>query len=123
MTRFFNLIATLFFPIRYFLAVISLIAFIVILYLFVFSSQHAQATFLTPSLLILLWSLILFVLCHSFYLDPQVAQTSALHSTKKLTWFGVIKRKLSFLFLWLYSLMFLILMVVSFYFTLKVWML
>jgi hypothetical protein len=122
MTRFFNLLANLLFPIRYLLIVISLMAFIAIWYLLVFSSQQAQTSFLTPSLLIFLWGLILFVLCQSFHGAPSVTNSSLRQSTNTLSWFARVKRKLSLLFLWFYSLIFLLLMMVSLYVSLKVWM-
>ncbi|MDO6445761.1 hypothetical protein Q4493_08250 [Colwellia sp. 1_MG-2023] len=120
MTRFFTLLANVFFPIRYLLAFICFASLFLIIYLLVFAPLELQSLYLTACLLSFLWCLVLFVLCHSFHGEVASKNSSTAESKPKLGFFRRIKKKLSKIFLWIYSVAFLALIIVSLHLTIKV---
>ena len=122
MTTFFNLLANVFFPIRYLLVFICLASLSFIVYLLVFASLELQSLYLTACLLSFLWSLVLFVLCHSFHSETANEKSSCFETNprSKIGFFRRIKQKLSKIFLWIYSVAFLALIIVSLHITIKV---
>jgi hypothetical protein len=116
MAKFFNLLANALFPIRSLLLVVCVFSAASIFYLLVFSNVTFQERCLLPSLLTFLWGLILFVLCHSFS-----GRSSSYQNAHNINgWFARLKYKLATFFLWLYSVAFIVLIIVSFHFSFKV---
>lgn len=116
MAKFFNLLANALFPMRSLLIVLCAFSAISIFYFLLFSSITFQERFLLPSLLTFLWGLILFVLCHSF----SGRSSSYQDHRNNNGWFTRIKYKLATFFLWLYSIAFIALIIVSLHFSFKV---
>jgi hypothetical protein len=120
MTKFFNLLANIFFPVRYALIVICVISFFSIVYLLILSPINTQELYLTPCLLLFLWGLVLFVLCHSFHGVLHSSKTEKLNRQENTGWFSRLKEKLAKIFLWGYSFFFIVLIFISLHFSLKV---
>lgn len=120
MTKFFTLLANIFFPLRSVLVFTCFISLFSIFYLLIFSTVKIQEQYLTTCLLLFLWGLVLFVLCHSFYDDSHSDKASQLKNDDQLGWFSRLKQKLAKVFLWIYSLIFVVLIIVSIHFSLKI---
>lgn len=120
MTKFFTLLANIFFPLRTVLVFTCFISLFSIFYLLIFSTVKIQEQYLTTCLLLFLWGLVLFVLCHSFYNDSRSGKASQIKKDDKLGWFSRLKQKLAKVFLWVYSLVFIVLMLISLHFSLKI---
>lgn len=120
MAKFFNRFANILFPIRNILVFSCFSAVLFIFYLFVFSTIELQALYLTPALLVFLWGLLLFIFCHSFQGKSCAGGTNESHANKKIGWFDRVKQKLTKIFLWLYSFAFIVLILISIHFSLKV---
>jgi hypothetical protein len=120
MTKFFNVLANIFFPLRYLLVLICFISLFSIVYLLIFSSIKTQELYLTTCLLVSLWGLLLFVLCHSYHGDLSDRNASKLSAKGNLGWFRRLKLKLVKMFLWVYSLLFIILIAISMHFSFKI---
>jgi len=108
----FNRLANWLFPFRNYLLVLSILAASFIGYLLVFTAIPIQEKYLLPCLILLLWGLLFFVLTHSFHGDHQVKSS--------LSWFGRIKQKLSIFLMGIYSVFFIVVVIATLYFCLKV---
>lgn len=119
-TKFFNLLANVLFPVRKLILLCCFLFAASIVYLLGFSSIPQQDIYLVPSLLLFLWSLVLHVLCHSFF-GQENKHTRTPHG-KALTkgMFTRLKQKLARFFLWIYSVSFFTLILVSLYLTIKI---
>ena len=109
-------IAHFIFPIKEMIFYCCILLSVTFVGLFIFADHAQQAQFLMPNLLAFLWALMLLVLCHSFY-QPN-AQLQNKLNTK--SWLSRFKSTLKHTLLWLYSLVFIALIVASIYFTYKI---
>lgn len=116
MTKYFQFFANTLFPFRSILLLLFVCSVSAIVSLLVFYETPTQDRYLIPWLLTLLWSLMLFVLCHSFYIkNKQPVEYVGISK-----WLNNLKMKLINLIVWLYSLLFLLLISASLYFTFKI---
>jgi hypothetical protein len=120
MSKFFNFLANIFFPVRYALVFICLTSFFSIVYLLIFSSIKTQELYLPPLFLLFLWGVLLFVLCHSFHGELDSDKAAKLLGKEKVGWFRRLKQKLINILFWIYSFTFIGLVFISLHFTLKI---
>lgn len=120
MTKFFTLLANIFFPLRSVFVFICFISLFSIFYLLIFSTVQIQEQYLTACLLLFLWGVVLFVLCHSFHDNSHSDIASQQKSDKKIGWLSRLKRKLADVFLWIYSVIFIVLIAISLHVTFKI---
>ncbi|MDG1752619.1 MAG: hypothetical protein P8I03_13310 [Thalassotalea sp.] len=120
MSKFFNFLANIFFPVRYVLVFSCFISFFSIVYLLIFSSIKTQDFYLPPLFLLFLWGGLLFVLCHSFHGELDSDKTAKLLIKEKAGWFCRLKQKLINILFWMYSLIFIGLVLISLHLTLKI---
>lgn len=115
MAKWFNTVANVLFPLRRVFILLSICAFIGIVTLFVFSPVSSSAVYLVPTLLVFLWGLLLFAFSHSFS-GNKIEN----NETIKQGFFTRLKKSFFSLLLWLYSVFFIVLLLASMHFTVKV---
>ncbi len=111
MAKYLTLAANFFYPYRKVQLALCVIALSAMLYLFVFGTIALQEKYLRVTFLSLLWCLILYVLSHSFYSDqePRVAKS----------FFAKVKNKLVGVFAFIYSIIFLGLVLATLHISMK----
>ncbi len=111
MTKYLTIVANFFYPYRKILLVFCVIAVCAISYLFLFTTIALQEKYLRVTFITLLWCLILYVLSHSFYSVQK-------HEVAK-TLFAKLKQKLIGIFAFIYSVLFLLLVLATIHISLK----
>jgi len=112
MTKIFQYLANICFPLRTLILTMCIGLAISFIYLLVFSTIALQEKYLTANLLAFLWLLLLYVLVHSFKTGRQEDNQSS--------WWGRFKEKLFSFLVFIYSVFFLLLILTTFYFTFKI---
>lgn len=99
MTKYLTLVANFFYPFRSVLLALCVAAIIAIFYVFLFVEVNIQEQYLRVALLSLLWCLLLYVLSHSFYSEQDHEAARSFFAKVKQRIIGVVAFIFSVLFL------------------------